>query len=105
MHNRLSLDIKMRATTGDLSFFYKHGMSGELKGMVRAYVDYTLKAGSKEFETLAQETDAKFESKRREYDNFSFAGIRVDQTESGFLLYQKRYIRSLRLLPMDVEFD
>lgn len=94
MRNPLRQDLGMVSTTGHLSFFYKRDEKGMFIGMVGAYVDDTISAGTTEFEGQAEETESRFEAKDRTYDSFTFAGIRVEKTGSEFLLHQQRYMRA-----------
>lgn len=97
-------DMHMTPTTGDLSFFFK-AVHGKLKGVVGTYVDDTLCAGDPVFEKESRITEKKFESKEREYEKFTFAGIQVEPIEDGYLLHQERYAKRLKELPTDCTFS
>lgn len=82
-------DFAMTPTAGDLSFFFKI-VRGKLQGMIETHVDDTIGAGTGRFADESRITERQFESKARQYDSFTFAGIQVEKTSTGYLMHQEK---------------
>lgn len=96
-------DFGMTPTAGDLSFFFKI-VRGKLQGMIGTHVDDTISAGTGFFADKSRITERQFESKVRQYDSFTFAGIQVEKTCTGYLMHQEKYAKRLHELSKDCTF-
>ena len=101
--NHLKNDLGMSPAAGDLSLFFKM-VNGQLAGMTGAYVDDSIGTGTPDFERESEKTQERVESKPREFDNFTFAGIQVEKTDYGYLMHQERYCRKIKLKAKDCSF-
>lgn len=103
MTNHLKEDIGMDPTDGDLSLFFKH-VESKLIGMTGTYVDDSLHCGTTDFMQLCDKSLDKFESREREMDNTTFAGVKVKTVENGFELSQEQYVKKIKVLSTDCSF-
>ena len=94
----------MRPTAGDLSLYIKR-THDELEGMVGAYVDDSIGTGTKQFEEYSKLTEQRFQSKPRETQRFTFAGIEIEPTEDGYILHQRAFASRVKMLPKDCSFS
>lgn len=68
----------MKATNGDSLFLYKRDRDSEkLQGTLVVHVDDTITSGSEHFLEVIERISYWFETKRREYLSFMFAGINI----------------------------
>ena len=58
-------------------------VNGMLAGLTGAYVDDSIGTGTAEFEKHSEKTQERFDSKPREFNNFTFAGIQIEPIEGG----------------------
>ncbi|CDF36992.1 unnamed protein product [Chondrus crispus] len=49
-------------------------------------------------------TEQRFQSKEREFDSITFAGIEIDRTEYGFIMHQTRFANNIKQLQLDCTF-
>lgn len=103
MTNHLKEDLGMVQTALDISLFFKK-IGERLVGISGTYVDDGIHAGTEEFLAECDKTQSKFESRKREMDNFTFACVQVETIENGFKLHQEKYARAIKLLPTDCSF-
>lgn len=96
MAKHLMEDLTVTPTSLDMSLFFK-GLKGKLSGLTGVYVDDTLGAGNDVFLKEANMTQEKFESRAREFDNFTFAGMEVSTIPEGIKLHQEKYAQSIPL--------
>ena len=99
----LTEELGMTHTTGDLSLFFKV-IHDELSGITGAYVDDTIGAGTPAFENTSRLTEQRFQSKEREFDSITFAGIEIDRKEYGFIMHQTRFARKVKQLHLDCTY-
>lgn len=96
-------DLDMKETVADYSFFFKKAR-GKLLGLMGTYVDDTITSGSETFEKETELTSKKFECKKKEYDNFRFAGIYIRKLSEGYSIHQESYIKRLEYLDSKCTF-
>lgn len=87
----------MRPTAVDLSCIFKN-VKGKLQGIIATHVDDTFWAGNEQFESDSKLTERTFDCQERQYNQFTFAGIQVEQIEDGYLLHQERCTRRIQEL-------
>lgn len=104
MAKHLKADLTMTPTALDISMFFK-SVQGRLSGVTGVYVDDSLSAGNNDFLQDTDKTQAKFESREREFDNFTFAGVEVTTVPEGIRLHQETYAKNIHLLPSDCSFS
>ncbi|MEM1283154.1 MAG: reverse transcriptase domain-containing protein [Chlamydiota bacterium] len=97
-------DLGMTATVADMSMFFKLAHN-KLCGLMGTFVDDSLLAGSEEFLGTTDLTLDRFESKKRELNNFRFAGIYLKTLEDGFYLNQRSYIDRLSPISLSSSFE
>jgi hypothetical protein len=97
-------DLGMNPTAGDISLFTMH-VDSELCGIAGTYVDDSLLSGNADFLKLPDMSQQKFDSRERQFDNFTFAGVDISTEDDGqFALSQTVYIRKLVVLPEEATF-
>lgn len=93
----------MDALVGDRSLYIRLDDDGE--GIPGQYVDDGIMAGEEEFQTVADKTLERFESKQRVYDDFDFFGQHVRTVSSEELeISQSSHIDRVVIIPKDVLF-
>ena len=95
--------LTMRPTAGDLSLYIRR-IHDELEGLVGAYVDDSIGTGTTDFENESRITEKKFQSKPREMDRFTFAGIEIEPLDDGYLLHQRTFASRIKMLSKDCSF-
>lgn len=103
MARHLNQDFSMDRTALDISLFF-NSIQGKLAGLSGTYVDDGIHAGTPEVLQECNKTQTKFKSRARELDNFTFAGIKVENTTAGICLHQENYARALNPLPAECTF-
>lgn len=103
MVRHLKEDIGMSQTNLDISLFFKL-IRGQLSGLSGTYVDDGIHTGDDAFLKDCDKTQAKFQSREREFNNFTFAGIQVETTSKGIRLHQERYALAIKTLPAEASF-
>jgi Reverse transcriptase (RNA-dependent DNA polymerase) len=104
MSRHMRDDLGMNPTTGDISLFTKH-VGSELCGIAGTYVDDSLLSGNADFLKLSDMSQQKFNSRERQFDHFTFAGVDISTEDDGqFALSQTVYIRKLVVLPEEAIF-
>lgn len=76
-----------------------------VNGLTRVYVDDSFLAGTPSFLKFSELSLKTFESRSRELDNFTFAGVDIVSHTNEIRLCQDKYIRRLQLLPADSNFE
>lgn len=104
MTNHLKRDLDMKPLDGDLSLFVKH-VDSKLVGLTGTYVDDSLWGGNEDFMAFSDKSLKKFESREKEVDNTTFAGVRVKTTNDEFELTQEHYTKKLKILLLDCSFS
>jgi len=104
MTRHLRQDLLMEPTAGDLSLFFKV-VDGNLAGLTGCYVDDNLLKGTPEFITETDVTVTRFDSRPRELDTFTFAGVELKTTSHGILLHQSTYAAEVQLLKLDSSYE
>jgi Reverse transcriptase (RNA-dependent DNA polymerase) len=102
--SHMKSDLGMVSTIGDISLFSKL-MNGKLAGLAGNYVDDTIACGNEELRELSKLTAKRFLSSPRKHPNLRFAGIDIDNSEDGYYLSQKSFVRKLKKLNLDCTFD
>lgn len=69
--------------------------------MIGTHVNDIIGQGTGRFADESRITGRQLESKAREYDSFTFAGIKVEQTITGYLMHQEKYAKRLPQLSKD----
>lgn len=103
MNDHLKNDLGMQKAASDMGLFFRK-TRGMLSGLIGTYVDDSMLAGDPDFLRHTDQTLQKFDSKGREMDNTSFAGVYIETLEKGFKLHQKSYAKRIEKLPMDCSF-
>lgn len=103
MARHLTDDLTMTPTALDVSLFFKT-VRNQLSGLTGVYVDDSIHAGDVTFFKETDKTMAKFESRPRDMDKFTFAGIEVDTTPFGIRLHQRSYALKITSLSADCSF-
>lgn len=78
----------------------------DVDGLMAVYVDDKMMAGNEEMQKLTAKTSGRFESKPREWDQFTFFGMYF-QTLGDFVFSvdQKEYISKLKPVSVDCSFE
>lgn len=69
------------------------------------YVDDTLASGNENFEKVADHIPKTFESKKKEYPPFFFAGININKATDHYFLEQESYTKGLTKQEKTASFD
>ena len=104
---RSFLKDKLRITNleSDLSFYFHHDDVG-LQGMLGTYVDDICTAGTTSFHRITDKLEERFESKKRVFDDFHFAGVHVQRDDEGVIhVSQKAHVNRIRALDKNCTFD
>jgi hypothetical protein len=68
------------------------------------YVDDSLSTGTDDFEEATRKTLSNFDSRQREFDDVTFAGVHIKRNEDSVTLSQGQYISKLSELSADCSF-
>ena len=104
MAGHLRKDLNMLPTYHDIALYILHG-DNELQGLVGVYVDDSLICGNKHFMDIIEKNLDKFESRAREIDNKTFAGVNVSTHGPAIHLDQHQYLSEIQSLPSDASFS
>lgn len=99
-------ELKATATTTDKSLFYwRPEPVKRLLGMIAIYVDDCVYGGNKAFSEKSKLVRSHFDTKRRQYPPFKFAGIHIERpTAYAFEMHQLTYIQKLTTLHPTADF-
>jgi hypothetical protein len=76
-----------------------------LQGLSDVYVDDVVQAGTPTFDRLSDSLGDVYDAKNKEYGDGRIAGIQFYCDKDGMRVNQSQYLRSLKLLPADADFD
>lgn len=94
-------ELSMRSLDRIPALFYKKN-GNIIEGVSSSYVDGELHAGNKKFETLTENTIARYDSKPRLYDSFDFFGTLIETFKNGVLYVGQIYhAKNLTIVPLD----
>jgi hypothetical protein len=97
-------DLGMNPTAGNISLLAKH-VDSELCGIAGTYVDNYLLSGDSDILKLSDISRQKFDSRERQFDNLTFAGVDISTEDDGhFAVSQTVYIRNLVVLSDEATF-
>ena len=103
--SHLRRDLQMIPTLNDLSLFFKT-VKGELAGMIGAYVDDTIGAGTAQFSRDSLVTEKRFDSSPRQKGDFKFARMEIESLPGGgYKIHQHSFAEKLQLLPETCSFS
>lgn len=91
----------MHTCVSDAALFYKR-LGSEHIGT--AYVDDTLHAGTKYYSKLCEETEKKFNCKKREWDNIQLSGLEIETHMDENKTHQNSYISKIQPLRADSNY-
>ena len=87
MSSHLMHDLDMQRTAVDVSLFFKR-LHNRLSGLCGVCVDDTINAGDDDFVEDCDATQEHFNSHKRVFDRFKFAGTEICTVEEGIFLHQ-----------------
>ena len=104
-HLHMRDDLHMHTLTGDPCFFY-YKSEGKLSGVAGTFVDDSLLAGDKNFQSHSSQTLTKFESRQREWDNINFIGCNLKMLETGEIqISQSEYLRKIQPVSKGSDYE
>jgi hypothetical protein len=94
----------MHQLTTDSSLWFKF-TDNFLQGLSAVYVDDVVQSGTPTFDRLTDYLGDVYDAKKKEYGDCRIAGIQFYCDEDDMRVNQSQYLRSLKLLPTDANFD
>ena len=104
MADHLRRDLNMVPTYDDIALYFLYE-DKELQGLIGVYVDDSLICGNKNLLDITEQTLHKFESRDRELDNTTFAGVNVSTHGNEIRLDQHQYLSNIEPLPCNTSFS
>lgn len=75
-------------------FFIK--APGKLSGIMGNYVDGSIGTGTTDFLAETAKTEKRFETKKKEFSYFRFAGSYIEANQNGYVIHQQSYAEKLQ---------
>lgn len=106
LRQHLRLDLEMITATGDLILFmHMHEQTKQADGLACSYVNDILYTGEPEFKRGTSVTARTSEVKKLELTSLDFAGLTVQQQDTGYSIDQSRYAAPLKPVDMSSGFE
>lgn len=105
MESNMVNELSMRPLDVDPALFYKKKENG-IEVVSGSYIDGGLYASNKQFDTMTENTIARFKSNYCLYDSFDFFSTQNETFNNCFLYVGKLYYaKNLTIVPLDTSYE